>query len=183
MADGVSGYSDVQIQSNYEKYKEFFATDDSTKLGQDDFLKLMVEQLKNQDFNNPTDNAEFIAQMAQFSTLQAQQNMTFYSQASYAASLVGKKVSVGASDSEGTYITDTGMVTAVSFANNDFSFIVNGKKYSSKEIMSVETWTADDIADTTKDTTKTDTTKTDTTGTGTGTGTDTTKTDTTEPKA
>ena len=165
MADGVSGYSDVQIQSNYEKYKEFFATDDSTKLGQDDFLKLMVEQLKNQDFNNPTDNAEFIAQMAQFSTLQAQQNMTFYSQASYAASLVGKKVSVGASDSDGTYITDTGMVTAVSFANNDFTFTVNGRQYSSKELMRVETWTADDIADSTKDTTKTDTTKTDTTGT------------------
>ena len=175
MADGVGGFSDVQIQSNYEKYKEFFATEDSTKLGQDDFLKLMVEQLKNQDFNNPTDNAEFIAQMAQFSTLQAQQNMTYYSQAGYAASLVGKKVSVGTSDSDGTYITDTGMVTSVSFANNDFTFIVNGNKYSSKEIMSVETWTADDLAPSTSGTdTGTDTT---------GTGTDTTKTDTTETKA
>ena len=172
MADSIGGSSNVQVQSNYEKYKEFFATDDSTKLGQDDFLKLMVEQLKNQDFNNPTDNAEFIAQMAQFSTLQAQQNMTYYSQAGYATSLVGKKVSVGTSDSDGTSITDKGMVTSVSFANNDFSFIVNGKKYSSKEIMSVETWTAEDVAANT-----TDTGTATNTGTGTETGTETTVTE------
>ncbi len=39
-------------------------------LGKDDFLTLMVEQLKNQDPMNPSDATEFTAQLAQFSSLE-----------------------------------------------------------------------------------------------------------------
>jgi flagellar basal-body rod modification protein FlgD len=39
------------------------------QLGQGDFLKLLVTQLKNQDPLKPTDNTEFVAQLAQFSQL------------------------------------------------------------------------------------------------------------------
>ena len=39
------------------------------KLGQEDFLKLMTTQLQNQDPFAPMENGEFIAQMAQFSTV------------------------------------------------------------------------------------------------------------------
>lgn len=135
MADGVSS---TTIQSSYEKYKEYFATDTSTSLDQTDFLTLMVEQLKNQDFNNPTDNTEFIAQMAQFSTLQSQQQMTYYTQATYATSLVGKTVVVASTDSSGNYVTEEGAVTSLKFANNDFTFVVNGNTYSAKNIMEVK---------------------------------------------
>jgi len=38
-------------------------------LGANDFLKLMTEQMKQQDPTNPVDNKEMLAQMAQFSTL------------------------------------------------------------------------------------------------------------------
>lgn len=38
-------------------------------LGQSDFLALMSAQLKNQDPTKPVDNTEYVAQMAQFSTL------------------------------------------------------------------------------------------------------------------
>ena len=41
----------------------------SDTLGQNDFLKLMTTQLQNQDPFAPVDNADFIAQMAQFSTV------------------------------------------------------------------------------------------------------------------
>ena len=41
-----------------------------TSLGQADFLRLMTEQLKNQDPLKPMQNAEFLGQLAQFSTVQ-----------------------------------------------------------------------------------------------------------------
>ena len=45
-----------------------------SELGADVFLRLLVTQLQNQDPTNPTDNADFIAELAQFSTLE--QNTT-----------------------------------------------------------------------------------------------------------
>ncbi len=39
----------------------------SDTLGQEDFLKILVAQMNNQDPTNPADNAEFLGQMAQFS--------------------------------------------------------------------------------------------------------------------
>jgi flagellar basal-body rod modification protein FlgD len=42
----------------------------SQQLGQNDFLNLLVTQLKNQDPLKPVDNQEFVAQLAQFSQLQ-----------------------------------------------------------------------------------------------------------------
>lgn len=38
-------------------------------LGQEDFLTLLVTQLRNQDPLNPLDNEAFVAQLAQFSTV------------------------------------------------------------------------------------------------------------------
>lgn len=47
----------------------------SSALGKDDFLKLLTTQLRNQDPLNPMDNTAFVAQMAQFSSLEQMQNM------------------------------------------------------------------------------------------------------------
>lgn len=43
-------------------------------MGKDDFLNLLVTQLKYQDPLNPTDSTQFTAQLAQFSALEAQEN-------------------------------------------------------------------------------------------------------------
>ncbi len=74
----------------------------SKELGQDDFMKLLVAQMKNQDPNNPTDNGAFLAQIAQFSMVNGidKLGMSFDSvatsmsstQAMQAAGLVGRQV-------------------------------------------------------------------------------------------
>ncbi len=47
----------------------------SNELGQDDFLKLMMAQLQNQDPFKPMENGEFLGQMAQFSTVSGIEGM------------------------------------------------------------------------------------------------------------
>jgi flagellar basal-body rod modification protein FlgD len=60
------------------------ATPPATNLGNTDFMQLLVTQLQNQDPMNPVDDQQFIAQMAQLSSLQATNQL---------ASQVGQMVS------------------------------------------------------------------------------------------
>ncbi len=48
----------------------------SNKLGQEDFLQLMLAQLRHQDPLKPLENGEFIGQMAQFSTVSGIQDLS-----------------------------------------------------------------------------------------------------------
>jgi len=47
-----------------------------SNLGKDEFIKILIAQLQNQDPLNPMDDREFIAQMAQFSSLEQMMNMS-----------------------------------------------------------------------------------------------------------
>ncbi|HEY9899739.1 MAG TPA: flagellar hook capping FlgD N-terminal domain-containing protein [Pantanalinema sp.] len=80
-------------------------TKKNSDLGKNDFLKLLVTQLRFQDPMNPMEDKEFIAQMAQFSSLEEMQNLskTLSQQAelgqlSQASGLIGKKVAVRTDD-------------------------------------------------------------------------------------
>ena len=93
----------------------------ASPLGEQDFLTLLVAQLKNQDPLSPQDNTEFVAQLAQFSTLQATmgintsldtlQTQTTGLENTANVSLVGKTATV-----KGSIVTDDGSGTGVPLA-------------------------------------------------------------------
>jgi flagellar basal-body rod modification protein FlgD len=90
-------------------------------VGQDDFLKILLTQLRFQDPLKPIDNQEFVAQLAQFSSLEfsRQQSdriealLTIQS-ASQSLSLMGKTVQVATDGGD-----QVGTVTAVRFDNGN----------------------------------------------------------------
>jgi flagellar basal-body rod modification protein FlgD len=110
----------------------------SNELGKDDFLKLLITQLSNQDPTNPMENTEFISQMAQFSSLEQMTNMStsFSKMASFinsseAASTLGKTVELNIGDT-----TTTGIVEGATRGENP-QILVNGMYYSMDKIAAI----------------------------------------------
>ncbi|HWE09046.1 MAG TPA: flagellar hook capping FlgD N-terminal domain-containing protein [Solirubrobacteraceae bacterium] len=92
----------------------------TNSLGQNDFLTLMMDQLKSQDPLNPSDPTQFLSELAQFTSLEQQNNIatntasaaTQQSSAS-ALALLGHTVSY--TDSSG--VTQSGTVSKVDFSS------------------------------------------------------------------
>lgn len=108
------------------------------ELGKDDFLQLLIAQLTHQDPTEPVKDTEFIAQMAQFSSLEQMMNMTknldLMNQtlsSADAVSAVGKKVDI---ETGGEVLT--GVVTAVKRGEVP-EVQVNGNWYNWKEVSTI----------------------------------------------
>ncbi len=96
------------------------ATQGSDELGQKAFLQLMITQLENQDPLSPQENGEFIAQLAQFSSVESLDKLNnnfegftqnfVANQALQASSLVGRSVSV---ETDKSQLLEGGAVTAL----------------------------------------------------------------------
>lgn len=111
MADVSTTKSPSDVLAGYAIDKNTAATPKkkTNDLGQDAFLQLMITQMKNQDPLAPQSNSEFVAQLAQFSSVQGLEklNTNFNSfsssfnsnQALQASSLVGRSVSVEGKES------------------------------------------------------------------------------------
>ncbi|MBD5144534.1 MAG: hypothetical protein HDT21_01220 [Ruminococcus sp.] len=130
MTDGI--YS--KISGNYVNRSSLEEeTDESNSyMSFDGYLKLLVAQMQNQDFNNPMDDSEVLAQMAQYSMLEGIKNMTQQSNISYASSLVGKVVTVD--DGTGSY---TGTVESVTVIKGEPYLMVDGMSYKSDKVTDI----------------------------------------------
>ncbi|GHD47838.1 flagellar basal-body rod modification protein FlgD [Marinobacter persicus] len=107
-----SAASDVLSQYQVQQEKQ---AKGNSELGKDAFMELMIAQMKNQDPLKPQENGDFVAQLAQFSSLEQMENLSSTvddvasqfrsSQALQASAMVGKSVlapsSVGILGSDG----------------------------------------------------------------------------------
>jgi flagellar basal-body rod modification protein FlgD len=108
-------------------------------LGKDDFLRILLTQLTHQDPTSPLEDREFVAQMAQFSTLEQMTNMSgeltkvFAVMArSQAIGLLGKNVEIAIGDSR-----VSGRVEEVT--GSEFpQILVQGRYYDAKDVVSVK---------------------------------------------
>ncbi|MDR2783035.1 MAG: flagellar hook assembly protein FlgD [Treponema sp.] len=109
------------------------------QLGKDDFLKLLITQLSYQDPTAPMEDKEFIAQLAQFSTLDQMTSMaTDFSKlksmlsASEASSALGRNVDIIDND---TLVQ--GAVKAVARGEAMPLVMVNGQYYNWEQVTKI----------------------------------------------
>lgn len=136
----MSASEKAQVDQAVNFYNKQISTERTTsnELGKDDFLKLLVTQLQNQDPTEPMENTEFISQMAQFSSLEQMTNMStsFEKMASFitgteATSTLGRTVELNVGD-----VTTTGVVEGATRGENP-QILVNGMYYTLDKIAKI----------------------------------------------
>ena len=137
----MSAAEKLQTQNAVNSFNKSIAVNGRTasqELGKDDFLKLLLAQLSNQDPTSPMENTQFIAQMAQFSSLEQMTNMNAeftklatMLNSSEAVNTIGKTVDI---DVSGQLVT--GVVEGATRGANP-QVEVNGMLYDMAQIQRV----------------------------------------------
>ncbi len=138
----MSGQQLAQTQMTVESFNKSLMKNGrevKNELGKDDFMKLLITQLKNQDPLKPMEDKQFIAQMAQFSSLEQMTNMNQSINAmqrnfvaNQSMSLLGTEVTVNS-----PYGLDSGVVEKVVFESGMPKILVNGNVYSTAHIADI----------------------------------------------
>ncbi len=102
-----------------------------------DFITLMITQLTNQGIDNTMDTSEMLNQMVQMQMIQSMVNMTDATTMNYAASLVGKEVTVGKISDDGKLEELVGEVTATGTMDGQQVIFIGDEYYYLSEIMAV----------------------------------------------
>lgn len=115
MPDSTSQVTATNLRT-YEDYQKTRKV--KNELGKDDFLKLLAAQLQYQDPLEPAKDTDFIAQLAQFSSLQQMQALTSYQY----FGLAGKYVAAKATLEDGT--------SGIVYGHVDFIQMKDGTPYA-----------------------------------------------------
>ena len=134
------------VTSTQKTIDQIIATNEANKvgkrntgvLGKDDFLQLLITQLQHQDPMNPASDTEFIAQVAQFSSLEQMQNMNSATQQQQGYALIGKYISGSISD-EATGATSevSGQVTGVRMSSGKVLLMIGDKEVKLESVQDV----------------------------------------------
>ncbi len=103
----------------------------------DQFMQLLVAQMKYQDPLEPTSNTEYIAQYATFSELEQIQNMSQNMSLSRASDYVGKTVIVESTDAAGNTTQVQGTVDYVTFSSGSAYVNIDGTNYNADNVKTV----------------------------------------------
>lgn len=121
MSDYISGTGSVWPYYSNLNTDSTTTRDTSDVLDKDDFLKILITQLQYQDPSSPLEDREFIAQMAQFSSVEQMMNIAteislLRQSMGISSDLIGKSITwESLSDDGSSWEMDTGVVTAITF--------------------------------------------------------------------
>lgn len=151
--------TEITNLQNQTAFTQSNTTDRKTSSKNDSsmFLNLMLQQLKNQDPTQPTDNTEWLSQLAQYSSLEQMtqmntgltncmnyisamyKDMAMNAEITQTLSMVGKEVTITIPDEKDSSKTTeiTGKVTEANFKDGTGKVKVNGEYYSISNITSI----------------------------------------------
>ena len=106
----------------------------ASNLNMDDFLQILSAELQYQDPMEPTDNSQYMAQMAQFSLLEQVESLSKQISFSAASSSIGQNVLYSLTDSSGNTTVSSGTIDAVDISSGSPAYLVNGQWLTQSEI-------------------------------------------------
>jgi len=111
------------------------------EMGKEQFLQLLVTQMKNQDPMSPMDNAQMTAQLAQFSSLEQMQNLNsqfegFQQSTTAAMSMMNAGKPVTLELVEGGVVE--GMLEKIRWIGGETQFVVEGNAYAARDVISMQ---------------------------------------------
>lgn len=114
----------------------------SSTMGKDDFLKILVAELRNQDPMNPMDDKEYIAQLAQLSSVEQLTSMAadmklLRQSLGMSSDLIGKSISWEGKDATGSALIKEGVVETITMKDGIQYANVNGDKIALDKILKI----------------------------------------------
>ncbi|RKN86518.1 flagellar hook capping FlgD N-terminal domain-containing protein [Paenibacillus ginsengarvi] len=115
----------------------------SSNLGRDEFLKILITQLSNQDPTKPLEDKEFISQMATFTSVEQLTNMAgemrlLRQSIGFSSALIGQTIGWTQKDSNDKEQVLSGVVESIKIKDNKQYAIVGENQVSIDQITEIK---------------------------------------------